>query len=186
MAIAKQMDIRSNIKKYFDMAYDGEAVFVPRIANRNVVIISETEYNFLTQTKRVSSYASLLTSVAKSNASGAGGMKSVNKEKLKIIQGFKNNWNGNGAPSFPESLITKVSSIVDRLVIQPELFPTALQTIQLEFDNSAKDHMEIEIGTGDVAEIYVIGENGDEINESIEIDLNDLSGLNERIMSFYG
>ena len=43
MIIAKQMDVRSNIKKYFDMAFDGEPVVVPRKQDRNVVIISETE-----------------------------------------------------------------------------------------------------------------------------------------------
>ena len=32
MVIAKQMDIRSNIKKYFDIAFDGEVVVVPRKA----------------------------------------------------------------------------------------------------------------------------------------------------------
>ena len=47
--IAKQMDIRSNIKKYFDIAFDGEPIHVPRIGNKNVVIISEKEFNRLSQ-----------------------------------------------------------------------------------------------------------------------------------------
>ncbi len=35
MVVAKQMDVRSNIKKYFDLAYDGETVIVPRKQDRN-------------------------------------------------------------------------------------------------------------------------------------------------------
>lgn len=34
----------SKIKKYFDMAFDGEPVIVSRKENKNVVIISEAEY----------------------------------------------------------------------------------------------------------------------------------------------
>ena len=47
MTIAKQMDFRSNLKKYFDMAFSGEPVIIPRKENRNVVILSEKEYKAL-------------------------------------------------------------------------------------------------------------------------------------------
>ncbi|MBQ2641051.1 MAG: type II toxin-antitoxin system prevent-host-death family antitoxin, partial [Lachnospiraceae bacterium] len=47
MVIAKQMDVRANIKKYFDIAFDGEPVIVPRKNNRNVVIVSEADYKEL-------------------------------------------------------------------------------------------------------------------------------------------
>ena len=47
MTIVKQMELRSNIKKYFDLAFGGEAVFVPRKENKNVVILSEKEYKEL-------------------------------------------------------------------------------------------------------------------------------------------
>ena len=41
MIIAKQMEVRANIKEYFDMACGGEVVIVPRKQDHNVVIISE-------------------------------------------------------------------------------------------------------------------------------------------------
>lgn len=44
LQLAKQTEIRSNMKKYLDMASDGTAVLVPRIAGRNVVILSEQMY----------------------------------------------------------------------------------------------------------------------------------------------
>ena len=47
MTIVKQMELRSNIKKYFDLAFGGEVVLVPRKENKNVVILSEQEYKEL-------------------------------------------------------------------------------------------------------------------------------------------
>ena len=55
--IAKQMDVRSNIKKYFDMAHEGEIIIIPRKENKNVVIISEAEYDRLKQFDRIKAYA---------------------------------------------------------------------------------------------------------------------------------
>lgn len=60
MIATKQMDVRANIKKYFDMAFDGEPVIVSRKENRNVVIISETEYNELEKVKKNAEYLAKL------------------------------------------------------------------------------------------------------------------------------
>ena len=56
MIAIKQMDIRANIKKYFDLAFDGESIIVARKQNRNVVVISEKEYNDLQKAKRNAEY----------------------------------------------------------------------------------------------------------------------------------
>ena len=47
---------RANIKKYFDIAYNGEPVIVSRKQNKNVVVISEAEYNNLQKAKRNAEY----------------------------------------------------------------------------------------------------------------------------------
>lgn len=47
MIAVKQMELRSNMRKYFDRAADGEVVIVPRKKNKNVVVISEAAYNEL-------------------------------------------------------------------------------------------------------------------------------------------
>ena len=60
MIATKQMDVRANIKKYFDMAFDGEPVIVSRKENKNVVIISEAEYNELARAKRNEEYLAKL------------------------------------------------------------------------------------------------------------------------------
>ena len=60
MTIAKQMDIRANIKKYFDMAFSGEPVIVPRKQNHNVVIISEEDYRAMEKARRNAEYLAML------------------------------------------------------------------------------------------------------------------------------
>lgn len=90
-------------------------------------------------------------------------------------------WNGNGAPAFPATLINKIRMIIEELFIQPEIFPTALQTIQLEFNNSRRDHMEIEIGEGDMAKLFVIRHNGEEFFEDISSNPED---INRKVVTF--
>lgn len=60
MIATKQMDVRANIKKYFDMAFDGEPVIVSRKENKNVVIVSEREYNELMKAKRNAEYLAMI------------------------------------------------------------------------------------------------------------------------------
>ena len=60
MIETKQMDLRANIKKYFDLAFAGETVIVSRKENKNVVVISETEYNELQKAKRNAEYLTKL------------------------------------------------------------------------------------------------------------------------------
>lgn len=60
MIVTKQMDIRANIKKYFDVAFEGETVMVSRKANKNVVILSEVEYNEMAKAKRNAEYLAML------------------------------------------------------------------------------------------------------------------------------
>ena len=60
MTIAKQMEIRDNIKKFFDLAHSGEPVIVPRKQNKNVVIISESEYWEFEKYRRNKEYMAML------------------------------------------------------------------------------------------------------------------------------
>ena len=70
VTVAKQVDVRANIKKYFDMACDGRAVMIPRKANRNVVILSEKEYHELQKAKRNAEYLAKLDRSDKQLRSG--------------------------------------------------------------------------------------------------------------------
>lgn len=184
--IVKQMDIRANIKKYFDMAYSGIPIVVPRKGNKNVVIISEEEFNRISRGERMNAYSSAISTAAESRENVSGqvdDVRSFNLRKIEAIAGLKKDWNGNGAPSFSKKMIRKVTDIVNGLIIQPEVFPTAMGTIQLEFDNSRRDHMEIEITPDGAAEIFTVTYDGRELFDSIPADTD---SLNRRISSFYG
>ena len=186
MLVAKQMEIRDNIKKYFDIAYEGNAVVVPRKQNKNIVIISEEEYNRLSMLKRTAAYSGLIAAELgkeKQAAQTHSAIKDDNLKKLEDISNLEDGWNGNGAPKFQSSLIKRVRALLKAMAIQPEIFPTAMQTIQFEFDNSRHDHMEIEIGESDVAEIYVAPYDGKDYFEKIQ---PTALAINERVSAFYG
>ena len=60
MTIARQVDLRANIKKYFDLAISGEPVIVPRRENKNVVIISEDDYKEMEKALRNAEYLKMI------------------------------------------------------------------------------------------------------------------------------
>ncbi len=183
MVIAKQMEIRSNIKEYFDLAFQGETIIVPRKQKKNVVIISEAEYNELKHMQRMKTYSRKVTSTMRDQVAGAGNLKETNFQKLSHIDSLSDNWNGNGAPAIPSEVIKKTQILLESLPIQPEIFPTALSSIQLEFDNSGHDHMEIDVSEADTFDIFIITYMGTESEETIPADFDLLS---ERVMQFYG
>ena len=182
MIVARQMEIRANMKRYFDMASDGEEIIVSRKQSRNVVILSEERYNALKQHQRLEAYAER-ASMRYDPPHAKNSLRSDNLEKLRRIASLKENWNGNGAPAIPPEVISKVEKLIHVLPIQPEIFPTAMRTIQFEFDNSRHDHMELEIGVSDKVELFIATYFGDETEEEI---LSDIETITKRVLQFYG
>lgn len=84
MTVAKQMDIRDNIKKYFDIASSGEAVFVPRKENKNVYVISQQEYEELQRAKRNAEYLHMLDRSIEQFQSGE--IIKVTADKLRTLE----------------------------------------------------------------------------------------------------
>ena len=178
MIIAKQMEIRSDIKNFFDIAFDGETIIVPRKQSKNVVIISENEYKRLTSYKHLMAYSQMTNTETSSEKLS---IKEENMKRLDVIDSLKDNWNGNGAGAFSHELVDKVRILVENLQIQPEIFPTALNTIQLEYENSRRDHLEIEIGETDEADVFIASYTGEELEETIPF-----AKVKERVAAFYG
>ena len=61
---------------------------------------------------------------------------SRNFNKLETIRGLKEGWfNGNpgNENAFSDNLVNRVATILSRLENQPEVFPTGVNTIQIEF-----------------------------------------------------
>ncbi|MCR4798084.1 MAG: type II toxin-antitoxin system Phd/YefM family antitoxin [Lachnospiraceae bacterium] len=188
--IVKQAELRSNLKKYFDLAYDGDTVIVPRRENKNVIIISEREYNDLKRESRMMAYGSRLTSASStedpvpSNASytATTDLRTDNMHRLDVFASFKQGWNGNSAAPLDRKVIEKVREILIHQEIQPEIFPSATGTIEFEYSNSRRDFMGIEIGAGTKAEVFIVFYNGHEITENIDADS---TSINERVKRFY-
>ncbi len=109
-------------------------------------------------------------------------IRTDNMDRLAVISSFKDNWNGNGAGAFDGEFMKKVIALVRDLEIQPEIFPSAAGTIELEYGNSRKDFMGIEIGDSDEAEVFIVMYNGREIFESVE---TSASAINERVRKSY-
>ena len=113
----------------------------------------------------------------------SGDVKTDNLKKLDVIQRLKKNWNGNGAAPFSPKEIDRMKVLINELRIQPEIFPTALQTIQFEYDNARRDHMEIEIGTSNTAEVFIVTYFGEESFEALPVTA---AAINQRVEAFYG
>ncbi len=60
MLVTRAADLRKNQKEYLDKAYNGNTVIISRPQNKNVVIISEAEYNKMQLHLRIFNYATKL------------------------------------------------------------------------------------------------------------------------------
>ena len=104
-------------------------------------------------------------------------------KKLKEIAALEDNWNGNGATAFSSGLITKVQYILSHITVEPEVFPTACNTIQLEFDRIDGAHMEIEISEARDADLFSVSVENEEKNVSITCNIDE---INKAVEEFYG
>ncbi len=70
MIATRQVDFRANLKKYFDIAHDTEPVIVTRKENRNVVVVSESEFNEYLRLKKNAEFLEKLDKSLKQLDSG--------------------------------------------------------------------------------------------------------------------
>ncbi len=109
--------------------------------------------------------------------------KLENLKKLETIAQLEDDWNANGAKAFSGSLITKVRNLVMFLEIQPEIFPTACESLQLEYDKTDGSHLEIELNESENAEVFLVDDNGCESIISISASIE---AINKVVSDFYG
>lgn len=106
--------------------------------------------------------------------------KIISNEKIKAISKLEKNWNGNGADRFSKKLIKVAYEIIDNLEMQPEIFPTARDSIQLEYENSSKDYLEFEIFKDKIKMFSYKNDGSEETTKDI-----DSNQLNNIISKFY-
>lgn len=108
--------------------------------------------------------------------------KMNNREKLKEFSDLSYNWNENGAEPFSPKLIRISSLIIEEISHQPEIFPTARQSIQFEYEKDNGDYLEFEIFE-DRVEYLLINDVVGEKDETFSLDMRKI----DRIVSeFYG
>lgn len=108
--------------------------------------------------------------------------KIYNLKKLDKIAQLKDGWNGNTAKAFEGQFISKVRRIITALEVQPELFPTACDSVQIEYEKEDGSYLEIEINSEDRWEVFEINNEGKERLFSISADIE---AINKVVNSFY-
>ena len=101
-----------------------------------------------------------------------------NIDKLRRISMLEYNWDGYGAEPFSTELILQAKNLLHEIHIQPEIFPTATGTIQLEYEKDNGDYLEFQFGGNSQCECFrtingyeeyfSIPENSEAINELVE------------------
>ena len=73
---------------------------------------------------------------------------------LDEIAKLKDDWNNNGASSFPAKMVAKCRGIVTQLAAEPFICPTACGSIQFEYEKENGDYLEFEVYE-DRIEVYL-------------------------------
>ena len=107
-----------------------------------------------------------------------------NLDRLNAIADFKDNWNGYGAIPFSSELIHSAKNILLNLNKQPDLFPTAQPSIQLEYECNDESYLEINIFEDKISVMQILQEDYD---NAIFWDLScyDIEQINKIINQFF-
>ena len=84
------------------------------------------------------------------------------KDKILKFGELPENWNYHGAKKIPENIIYKAIDLIDMFVVPPMVFPTARETIQLEFSLENGTYFEIEIFENNYQVLVEISEEDEE------------------------
>ena len=109
-------------------------------------------------------------------------MKAKNFLKLQQFLKLPPNWNENGAGPFSDRLIETCKKILDMLPRQPEVFPTATDSIQMEYEKNNGEYMEFNIYEDEI-NIFRIDSYENE-NEYV-INITENKKLKELVEDFY-
>lgn len=112
-------------------------------------------------------------------------MKPFNKreslKRLEEISNLSDGWNDSEARSFPSEFLIYVRGILSSLEIDPDIFPTARGSIQLEYNNTSGDYLEFEIFADGKIKKFYCNRNGETSTDFVSA-----SQLNGILNQFYG
>ena len=105
-----------------------------------------------------------------------------NLEKLLVFSRMKAGWDGYQAEEISIELIKKARDILVELYKQPEIFPTAAGTIQLEYDGPNNSYLEFQLHEEGQVDLFFVISKGKEHTERIDMEGKK---INTSIMAFY-
>lgn len=103
--------------------------------------------------------------------------------KLDEIKSLKRNWNGNRAKPISKKIVNKTKSLIINLERQPQVFPTANDSIQIEYDGENNSYLELQVTKQNKLSYFKIDKNGVEITGTIPCSS---FALNALVEEFYG
>ncbi len=103
--------------------------------------------------------------------------------KLDEIKSLKKNWNGNHAKPFSKKIVNKVKTLIITLDKQPQLFPTANDSIQIEYDGINNSYLELQVTKKNELSYFKVDKQGNEKNGNIPCSS---FALNALVEEFYG
>lgn len=101
-------------------------------------------------------------------------------EKLFEMKNLEENWNRNGAGRLSANLISFVRDVILNLSEEPSVFPTARDSIQLEYENDAGDYLEFELFENGRIKMFSFDHAGKSVSKDMGID-----ELNQVVSVFY-
>lgn len=102
--------------------------------------------------------------------------------KLDEIKSLKKNWNGNKAKPISKRIINKTKFLIINLEKQPQIFPTANDSIQIEYDGQNNSYLELQISKKDNISYFKIEKSGKETSGAIPVSS---FALNALVKEFY-
>ena len=97
-----------------------------------------------------------------------------NLEKIQDISELKDDWNGNGASAFKDTLIQKMKYLILRLNVQPEIFPTVCGSIQFEYEKETGEYLEFELFDTKL-KVLTMGSDGNNYSYDMDIDIEEIN-----------
>ena len=108
-----------------------------------------------------------------------------NLETIKAISKLEKNWNFYGADAFPGSFVRWVRIVLMNIDIQPQVYPTAANSVQFEFEREDGAYLQFELHIKKSVSMYC--DWGRPINdESITLPFFRVEDISETVDLFYG
>lgn len=111
-------------------------------------------------------------------------IKVKNILRLQDISELRDDWNGYGAKSFDKNLIDSVENIIENVHVQPEIYPTERNSIQLEYELEDKSYLEFEVFKNKILCMRIPRRNYSKAEYEV-ISPIDIKRINEIIDNFY-